>query len=141
MRSDSFWQFDSRQPIEHFLSCLNVVDAVGKLIANVREAEQRFASRVFQSRHSSHADFQRDCDHPLDFFGGGPRKLRDDLHDGGRGVGVRFDVDSHKGIAARHRQRERQQHDNDSIVNRPVQKFANHGVCVLPFFRRRHRSA
>ena len=117
---------DKLQAVDHFLAGAIIIDAIVKLVAEVRQAEQGFAARVFQTWHACQGDLQRDGYPPLHLFGGCTGKLGDNLNDRWRRVWVGFHVDAKEGIAAASRQGQCQQNHDERAGDRPLNQFADH---------------
>src|SRR6185437_729748 len=71
--------------------------------------------------------FQRNRDLPFDFLGARAWKLRNDLNDGRRRIGIGLDVDVQKRIGADGDQRDRQQADDQPVMNGPPDETKDHG--------------
>ena len=73
---------------------------------------------------------KRNRDLAFHLLGGSARELRDDLH-GGRGrVGVGLHIDVQKGVDPNDGQSHRQQKDDQRVVERPLDEFANHDKWI-----------
>jgi len=93
----------------------------------VAQAEQRLAVDLLQARHAEESHFQRDGDLPLDLQGGGAGEQRDHFHNRRRRVRIGLDVDVQEGEDAHHGEQDREQDNDQRIVERPGDELANHG--------------
>ncbi len=114
------------QPVEHLEAGAKIVRAVIELVAQMRQAEQRFAARVVEPRHAGQRDLQRDRHLPLDLLGRGARVLRDHLNDRRGRIGIGLDVDVQERIDAKSRQRHGRHDDDQAVDQGPSYQAVNH---------------
>ena len=55
--------------------------------------------------------------------------MRNDLDDCRRRIGIRFDIHPAEGIAPRRDQRQREQHHDEWVIDRPMNQFGDHGCA------------
>ena len=130
LRSDAIGQRlrDRRQPVDDLLPArlVGVIAAVVPVHLEVAQAVERLAANRIQPGHAGEGDFQRDGDLAFDFFGRRTGELGEDFDDGRSGIGVRLDVDVEERIHPDDRQRDREENDDERVVQCPLDQFANH---------------
>jgi hypothetical protein len=102
------------------------VNPVLELVAQVGQAEQRFAARVFQTGHPRKGDLEGNGDLTFDLLGRGAGILGHDFDNGGCGVGIGLDVDVDKGIAAARPQAQSQHDYDERVMDRPRDQLTHH---------------
>ncbi len=85
------------QPVDDLLAHEIVVAAIFELQADEAEREHRVGADIGEAGRAGDCDLQRDGDVALDFLGRLAGKLRDDLDDRRRRIGIGLDVERREG--------------------------------------------
>ena len=126
LRHDPGRQRNLRKPLENSFPVPCVLLLVIENQLQVREPEEGERAQMHDVRDAVHHDFERNRDLLLDLFRGDSRPLRDDLHIVVRHVGIRFDGKLMERNRAPAKQQERRREDKKAVLQRKIDKFANH---------------
>src|SRR6185437_4915745 len=98
-----------------------------------RKPEQRGGAQMIEMRNAIHRNFEWDRDLLLHFFGGPARPLRDHLDIVIGDIGIRFDRQIMEGNRTPHEQQQRDEHNQESIVQREIDQRVNHVFSRLSY--------